>query len=84
MLAGKRRFFYVFDLEAGAMQRISLHGYEAQRSLERFEVSPDQHTLAFLGTEGTILLISAKVRPALRRVPTQPRRRPSRLSARSR
>ena len=60
VLSGKRRFFFVYDLEAGAMQRITLHGFEGQRTLERFEVSPDQHTLAFLGAEGTVILVSAK------------------------
>eukprot|EP00250_Pteridium_aquilinum_P011421 c20055_g1_i1 orf=512-2092(-) len=58
--SGRRRFFYVYDMNAGSVEKMEpLFGRE-EKSLESFEVSPDGKTIAFLGNEGYILLASLK------------------------
>ncbi|KAL6959851.1 hypothetical protein U1Q18_040001 [Sarracenia purpurea var. burkii] len=68
LAAGRRRFFYSFDLVKAEVDKIGpLIGRE-ERSLEVFEVSHDSKTIAFVGNEGSNLLqkmswISQNVRP---------------------
>lgn len=61
---GRRRFFYLFDLQASRAERISSLTNVADRSLERFAVSPfeGQPLVAFLGSKGTIPLVSMSSR----------------------
>ncbi|KAL6963461.1 hypothetical protein U1Q18_012491 [Sarracenia purpurea var. burkii] len=60
--AGRRNFFYSFDLVKAEVDKIGpLIGRE-ERSLEVFEVSPDSKTIAFVGNEGYILLVSSKTK----------------------
>ncbi|XP_028125900.1 U3 small nucleolar RNA-associated protein 18 homolog [Camellia sinensis] len=60
--SGRRKFFYSFDLVKATVDKIGpLIGRE-EKSLEVFEVSPDSNTLAFVGNEGYILLVSSKTK----------------------
>ncbi|MCO5594176.1 hypothetical protein L7F22_048200 [Adiantum nelumboides] len=60
--SGRRRFYYVYDMNAGTVEKMEpLFGRE-EKSLESFEISPDGKTIAFLGNEGYILLTSSKSR----------------------
>ncbi|CAI8594712.1 unnamed protein product [Vicia faba] len=60
ILSGRRKFFYSLDLVKARVDKIGpLLGRE-EKSLEVFEVSPDSKTIAFVGNEGYILLVSTK------------------------
>ncbi|KAK9087145.1 hypothetical protein Syun_029539 [Stephania yunnanensis] len=60
--AGRRKFFYSFDLVKAKFEKIGpLIGRE-EKSLETFEVSPDSSTIAFVGSEGYILLVSCRTK----------------------
>ncbi|KAJ9695980.1 hypothetical protein PVL29_008309 [Vitis rotundifolia] len=62
IIAGRRKFFYSFDLVKAKVDKIGpLIGRE-EKSLEAFEVSPDSGTIAFVGNEGYILLVSSKTK----------------------
>ena len=62
IIAGRRKFFYSFDLVKAKFDKIGpLIGGE-EKSLEVFEVSPDSSTIAFVGYEGYILLVSIKTK----------------------
>ncbi|XP_059625955.1 U3 small nucleolar RNA-associated protein 18 homolog [Cornus florida] len=62
IIAGRRKFFYSFDLVKAKVDKVGpLIGRE-EKSLEVFEVSPDSNTIAFVGSEGYILLVSSKTK----------------------
>lgn len=56
----RRNFYYVYDMNAGAVQKVNPLVGREEKSLESFEVSPDSRTVAFLGNEGYILLASLR------------------------
>ena len=60
ILSGRRKHFYLFDIQAGKMERISQLTNRTEKSLERFAVSPSENDplVAFLGTKGSIPLVS--------------------------
>ncbi|KAL6959865.1 hypothetical protein U1Q18_040016, partial [Sarracenia purpurea var. burkii] len=60
--AGRRKFFYSFDLVKAEVDKIGPLTGREERSLEVFEVSPDSKTIAFVGNEGYILLVSSKTK----------------------
>ncbi|OAY69924.1 U3 small nucleolar RNA-associated protein 18 homolog [Ananas comosus] len=62
ILAGRRKFFYSFDLVKAAVSKIGPLTGREEKSLEEFEISPDSSTIAFVGNEGYILLISSKTK----------------------
>jgi len=62
ILSGRRKFFYSFDLVKAAVSKIGPLTGREEKSLENFEISPDSRTIAFVGNEGYILLISAKTK----------------------
>eukprot|EP01018_Ginkgo_biloba_P008299 Gb_28754 [translate_table: standard] len=62
IIAGRRKFFYSFDVVKGKLDRASCLVGREEKSLESFEVSPDSSTIAFLGNEGYILLVSSKTK----------------------
>ncbi|KAJ1692466.1 hypothetical protein LUZ63_009164 [Rhynchospora breviuscula] len=62
ILAGRRKFFYSFDLVKSSVNRVRPLTGRDEKSLESFEVSPDSKTIAFVGNEGYILLVSAKTK----------------------
>lgn len=62
IVAGRRKFFYCFDLVKAKVDKIGPLVGREEKSLEVFEVSPDSKTIAFLGNEGYILLVSSKTK----------------------
>lgn len=62
IIAGRRKFFYAFDLVKAKVDKIGPLVGREEKSLESFEVSPDSSTIAFMGNEGYILLVSSKTK----------------------
>ncbi|OVA13046.1 WD40 repeat [Macleaya cordata] len=60
--AGRRKFFYSFDLVKAKVDKIGPLTGREEKSLEVFEVSPDSSTIAFVGNEGYILLVSSRTK----------------------
>eukprot|EP00897_Mesotaenium_endlicherianum_P005820 jgi/Mesen1/5266/ME000263S04377 len=58
--AGRRKWFYSYDLVAGKVQRVGGIVGRDERSLESFQVSPDGELLAFLGNDGYVSLVSQR------------------------
>ena len=59
---GRRKHFYVFDLEAAKVERVGHLAGRLEKSRENFAVSPDPGTplVAFLGARGYISLLSLR------------------------
>lgn len=62
IVAGRRKFFYSFDLVKAKFDKIGPLVGREEKSLEVFEVSPDSNTIAFVGNEGYILLVSSRTK----------------------
>ncbi|XP_057473900.1 U3 small nucleolar RNA-associated protein 18 homolog [Actinidia eriantha] len=62
IVSGRRKFFYCFDLVKANVDKIGPLTGRDEKSLEVFEVSPDSSTIAFVGNEGHILLVSSKTK----------------------
>ncbi|KAJ9560016.1 hypothetical protein OSB04_005176 [Centaurea solstitialis] len=62
IVSGRRKFFYSFDLVKAKMDKIGPLVGRDEKSLETFEISPDSNTIAFVGNEGYILLVSSKTK----------------------
>ncbi|XP_008802211.2 U3 small nucleolar RNA-associated protein 18 homolog [Phoenix dactylifera] len=62
IISGRRKFFYSFDLVKAAVSKIGPLTGREEKSLEVFEVSPDSSTIAFIGNEGYILLMSSRTK----------------------
>ncbi|KAJ0963286.1 hypothetical protein J5N97_028408 [Dioscorea zingiberensis] len=62
ILAGRRKFFYSVDLVKASADKIGPLTGRDEKSLEVFEVSPDSSTVAFIGNEGYILLVSSRTK----------------------
>ncbi|KNA11109.1 hypothetical protein SOVF_138210 [Spinacia oleracea] len=62
IVSGRRKFFYSVDISKGNVDKIGPLTGREEKSLEVFAVSPDSRTIAFLGNEGYILLVSAKTK----------------------
>ncbi|KAJ0243472.1 U3 small nucleolar RNA-associated protein 18 [Hirschfeldia incana] len=62
IVSGRRKYFYSFDLEHAKFDKIGPLVGREEKSLERFEVSQDSKTIAFIGNEGYILLVSTKTK----------------------
>lgn len=62
IIAGRRKFFYCFDLVKAKVDKIGPLVGREEKSLELFEISPDSSTIAFVGNEGYILLVSTKTK----------------------
>lgn len=62
IVSGRRKFFYSIDLVKTKIDKIGPLTGREEKSLEFFEVSPDSSTIAFLGNEGYILLVSTKTK----------------------
>eukprot|EP00124_Ichthyophonus_hoferi_P004199 Ihof_evm1s436 gene=Ihof_evmTU1s436 len=60
--AGRRPFFYVYDMQKGAVEKVhKLQGRE-EKSLESMYVSPTGKHLVFLGNGGNMLLVDTHTR----------------------
>ncbi|XP_074312518.1 U3 small nucleolar RNA-associated protein 18 homolog [Silene latifolia] len=62
IVSGRRKFFYSVDISKGSVDKIGPLTGREEKSLEFFEVSPDSRTIAFVGNEGYILLVSSKTK----------------------
>ncbi|GFP99577.1 U3 small nucleolar RNA-associated protein 18 homolog [Phtheirospermum japonicum] len=62
IISGRRKFAYSFDLVKARVDKIGPLVGRDEKSLETFEISPDSKTIAFLGNEGYILLVSTKTK----------------------
>lgn len=62
IVSGRRKFFYSFDMVKAKVDKIGPLTGREEKSLEVFEISPDSDTIAFLGNEGYILLVSTKTK----------------------
>ena len=62
IISGRRKFFYSLDLVKAKVDKIGPLVGREEKSLEVFEVSPDSSTVAFIGNEGYILLVSTKTK----------------------
>ncbi|MQM22623.1 hypothetical protein Taro_055678, partial [Colocasia esculenta] len=62
IIGGRRKFFYSFDLVKATVDKVGPLTGRDEKSLEVFEVSPDSNTIAFVGNEGYILLVSSKTK----------------------
>ncbi|KAF8394336.1 hypothetical protein HHK36_020544 [Tetracentron sinense] len=62
IVSGRRKFFYSFDLVKAKVDKTGPLTGREEKSLEVFEVSPDSSTIAFVGNEGYILLVSSKTK----------------------
>lgn len=62
IVSGRRKFFYTFDLVKAKVDKIGPLVGREEKSLEVFEVSPDSSTIAFVGNEGYILLVSSRTK----------------------
>ncbi|THF96470.1 hypothetical protein TEA_027725 [Camellia sinensis var. sinensis] len=58
----RRKFFYSFDPVKATVDKIGPLIGQEEKSLEVFVVSSDANTLAFVGNEGYILLVSSKTK----------------------
>jgi len=62
IVTGRRRFFYIYDLNGGEITKIQgVKGHD-DKSYERCKVSPCNNYIAFLGTNGYIILLSRKTK----------------------
>lgn len=58
IVTGRRRFFYIYDLNKGSIIKINgIKGHD-DKSYERCKVSPCNKYIAFLGANGYIILVS--------------------------
>ncbi|KAJ6831100.1 U3 small nucleolar RNA-associated protein 18-like protein [Iris pallida] len=62
IVSGRRKFFYSFDLVKAAVDKIGPLTGREEKSIEVFEVSPDSKTIAFIGNDGYILLVSPRTK----------------------
>ena len=62
---GRRKFFYVYDLESGKVETVNCLVGIDEKSLESFECSPDGKIVAFMGNEGYIILASLLTRQTI-------------------
>ncbi|CAO3660842.1 unnamed protein product [Umbelopsis ramanniana] len=59
---GRRKYFYIYDVQSGAVDKSSGIWGREDRSLEQFSISPCGNYIAFLGRDGYIILISFKTK----------------------
>ncbi|KAI8079668.1 WD40-repeat-containing domain protein [Gilbertella persicaria] len=56
--SGRRKFFYIYDIQSGVIDRCPGIWGKDEKSLEKFSISPCGRYIAFLGTSGTIIIVS--------------------------
>ncbi|KAI9470881.1 MAG: WD40-repeat-containing domain protein [Benjaminiella poitrasii] len=58
VVCGRRPFFYIYDIQMGVVDKCPGIWGREERSLEKFSISPCGRYIAFLGTSGTIIIVS--------------------------
>ncbi|RUS25002.1 WD40-repeat-containing domain protein [Jimgerdemannia flammicorona] len=62
LATGRRKYFYIYDVQAGHVDKSQgIYGRE-NKSLEKFSMSPCGRYVAFLGRDGYIVLVSYKTK----------------------
>jgi U3 small nucleolar RNA-associated protein 18 len=64
-LSGRRKFFYSYDVVAGAITKVPFLKGRSEKSLESMVVSPANDFVAFLGQDGHTLLVSRTTKQLL-------------------
>eukprot|EP00040_Diaphanoeca_grandis_P010789 m.55281 g.55281 ORF g.55281 m.55281 type:complete len:524 (-) comp22045_c0_seq2:444-2015(-) len=62
ILSGRRKFFYVYDLQSGSIKKVDELQGRAEKSLEFLYSSVDSDMLAFTGRNGEVILVSNKTK----------------------
>lgn len=62
ILAGRRRYFHVFDLQSEAVSRVNSLSHFEEKSWERMVGAPDGNRFAFVGVHGRIVFVSNRSR----------------------
>jgi U3 small nucleolar RNA-associated protein 18 len=61
IVSGRRKYFYTYNVEHGTVQKVPyIRGYQDERSLENFTLSPDDRVIAFQCNYGYIPLIDSR------------------------
>eukprot|EP00698_Gefionella_okellyi_P005767 TRINITY_DN15223_c0_g1_i1.p1 TRINITY_DN15223_c0_g1~~TRINITY_DN15223_c0_g1_i1.p1 ORF type:complete len:434 (+),score=76.02 TRINITY_DN15223_c0_g1_i1:37-1302(+) len=60
--AGRRKWFYVYDVERGAVEKIPYIIGRSEKSLETFAACPQSKQIAFLGNDGAVILVSSQTK----------------------
>ncbi|KAI8637323.1 WD40-repeat-containing domain protein [Parasitella parasitica] len=58
IVSGRRKFFYIYDIQSGIIDKCPGIWGKEEKSLEKFSISPCGRYIAFLGTSGTIIIVS--------------------------
>ncbi|CAO3648303.1 unnamed protein product [Mucor hiemalis] len=58
VVSGRRKFFYIYDIQSGVIDKCPGIWGKDEKSLEKFSISPCGRYIAFLGTSGTIIIVS--------------------------
>ncbi|KAL7312021.1 U3 snoRNP protein [Mucor circinelloides] len=58
IVSGRRRFFYIYDIQSGIIDKCPGIWGKDEKSLEKFSISPCGRYIAFLGSSGTIIIVS--------------------------
>ena len=62
LCAGRRKFFYSLDLETSKMEKVANIFGRQERSFESFIANDQSDTVAFIGQDGSLPLVSVKSR----------------------
>jgi U3 small nucleolar RNA-associated protein 18 len=62
LCAGRRKFFYSLDLETSKMEKVAKIFGRQERSFESFIANDQSDTVAFIGQDGSLPLVSVKSR----------------------
>lgn len=62
LCAGNRKFFYTYDIAAGKVDKTPWITGRADKSLDKFALSPDGQLTAFAGDGGSTLLVSSQTK----------------------
>ena len=62
ILAGRRKFFYSYDVEKGKVTKIPGIQGRQEKSFEQFKLSPCGQYISFLGQHGDVIMLSAKTK----------------------
>ncbi|KAI8969098.1 WD40-repeat-containing domain protein [Mycotypha africana] len=58
VVSGRRSYFYIYDIQSGVIDKCPGIWGKEEKSLENFSISPCGRYIAFLGTSGTIIIVS--------------------------